>query len=56
MWIFAVYVIIDTISSNFARQRNGDIINKAKQIMCEKRNKAIGKIFVIAIGINEYKI
>ncbi|OLR62313.1 hypothetical protein BHF69_06255 [Anaerostipes sp. 992a] len=31
-------------------------MNKAEQIMYEKRKKAIGKIFAIAIGINEYKI
>lgn len=31
-------------------------MNKAEQIRRAKRNKAIGKIFAISIGINEYKI
>lgn len=30
-------------------------MNKAKQISHDKRKKLIGKLFVIAIGINEYK-
>ena len=31
-------------------------MNKAEQIRYSKRKKLIGKLFVIAIGINEYKL
>ena len=32
------------------------IMNKAEQIRYSKRKKLIGKLFVIAVGINEYRL
>ena len=31
-------------------------MNKAEQIKYSKRKKLIGKLFVIAVGINEYRL
>lgn len=31
-------------------------MNKAEQIRYSKRKKLIGKLFVIAVGINEYRL